>query len=113
VKLAAQGRAPLPMNRFRPNLVIAGIEAHEEDYAAAFDFGGGVLKPVKPCARCSIPSVEQSTGERGPDPLDILQAYRANPKVDGGITFGMNAIVTAGAGQVLRVGQEVDVALAF
>lgn len=112
-KLAAQERAPLPMNRFRPNIVIAGIDAYEEDFAAAFDFGGSVLKPVKPCARCSIPSVDQASGTRGPDPLDILQAYRANPRVDGGIAFGMNAIVTDGAGQVLRVGQDVAVELAF
>ncbi len=112
-KLVTQGRTPLPMNRFRPNIVIDGIGAYEEDYSAAFDFGSSVLTPVKPCARCTIPSVDQASGTRGPDPLDILCSYRTNPKVDGGITFGMNAIVTAGAGQVLRTGQEVDTTLSF
>lgn len=112
-KLKAQGRDMLPMNRFRPNIVINGVEAFEEDYAESYGIGGAKLKPVKPCPRCPIPSIDQATGEFGPDPLDILQGYRANPKVDGGITFGMNTILLEGEGQVLRVGQEVDIALAF
>lgn len=112
-KLQAQGRDALPMNRFRPNLVIGGVDAFEEDYAASITIGAAVLKPVKPCPRCPIPSIDQTTGQIGPDPLDILRTYRVNPKVNGGITFGMNAILLAGAGQVLRVGQEVGVELAF
>jgi uncharacterized protein YcbX len=112
-KLAAQGREALPMNRFRPNLVVAGIEAFEEDYAEAFTAGDAELKPVKPCPRCPMPAIDQATGTFGPDPMDILQTYRANPKVDGGITFGMNAILTKGEGQVLRVGQDIEVTLAF
>ncbi len=112
-KLTAQGRAALPMNRFRPNIVINGIEAFEEDYAESISMGGAKLKPVKPCTRCNVPSIDQTTGEVGSDPLDILRSYRANPKVDGGITFGMNTIVLEGDGQVLRVGQEIDVQLAF
>jgi len=112
-KLTAQGRDALPMNRFRPSLVIDGVEAFEEDYMASLRLGNATLKPVKPCPRCPIPSVDQNTGARGPDPLDILQSYRANPKLDGAITFGMNAIVLSGEGEVLRVGQEVGVDLAF
>lgn len=112
-KLQAQGRDALPMNRFRPNLVINGVEAFEEDYAASIKAGAAILKPVKPCARCPIPSVDQATGLVGPNPLDILQTYRANPKLDGGIAFGMNAILLEGEGQLLRVGQEVEVNLAF
>ncbi|HEY0845344.1 MAG TPA: MOSC N-terminal beta barrel domain-containing protein [Noviherbaspirillum sp.] len=112
-KLKAHGRAPLPMRRFRPNIVISGIEAFEEDYAASLAVGAARLKPVKPCARCQIPSVDETTGEFGPDPLDILRTYRANPKVDGGIAFGMNTIVLEGTGEVLRIGQELDVSLAF
>ncbi len=112
-KLAARGRNALPMNRFRPNLVLDGIGAFEEDYAASIQIGDTVLKPVKPCARCIIPSIDQSTGEIGPNPLDILQTYRANPRLNGAITFGTNVMLLAGEGQVLRVGQEADVALAF
>lgn len=112
-RLTAQGRASLPMNRFRPNLVIDGVEAFEEDYIESLRIGQATLQPVKPCARCPIPSVDQATGSVGPDPLDILRSYRANPKVDGGITFGMNVLLQSGAAQVVRVGQEVDITLAF
>lgn len=112
-KLQAQGRAALPMNRFRPSIVIDGVAPFEEDFAAAIRIGAARIKPVKPCARCPIPSVDQATGEVGPDPLDILRSYRVDPEVDGGITFGMNAIVLEGDGQLLRVGQPVAVELAF
>ncbi|MRV73014.1 MOSC domain-containing protein [Duganella sp. FT92W] len=112
-KLAAAGRAPLPMNRFRPNIVIAGVEAFEEDYAESLRIGDVLLKPVKPCPRCPMPSVDQATGEVGPDPLDVMQAYRAKEEVDGAICFGMNAIVLEGDGQRLQVGQEIEVTLAF
>jgi len=112
-RLRKAGREAIPMNRFRPNVVIDGIEAFEEDYAESLQIGDAVLKPVKPCSRCPMPSVDQATGQFGPDPLDILQSYRAKPELDGAICFGMNAIVTAGGGARLRVGQEIVVSLAF
>jgi uncharacterized protein YcbX len=112
-RLAAAGRAPLPMNRFRPNLVVDGIAAFEEDYVAAFRAGAAGIRPVKPCARCPIPAVDQATGVPGPDPLDILQGYRAKPQLDGAACFGMNCIVGAGAGSLLRVGQALEATLAF
>ena len=112
-RLLAQGRSPLPMNRFRANVVIAGLEAFEEDYAATIRIGAACLQPVKPCARCPMPSVDQETGRFGPDPLDILQTYRANPLVDGGITFGMNAILAEGEHSIVHVGQAAEVEIAF
>ncbi|QOY94982.1 MOSC N-terminal beta barrel domain-containing protein [Massilia sp. UMI-21] len=112
-KLVRAGRAPLPMNRFRPNLVVGGIDAFEEDYVASFAAAGLALRPVKPCARCPIPAIDQATGIPGPDPLDILHTYRANPRMEGAVCMGMNCIVTAGAGGALRVGQQLDAAIAF
>jgi uncharacterized protein YcbX len=112
-RLLAAGRAPLPMDRFRPNLVVAGLPAFEEDYLALLAAGPVGIQPVKPCARCPIPSIDQATGAAGADPLDILQTYRANPRLDGAVCLGMNCIVTAGAGSLLRVGQELDVDLTF
>jgi uncharacterized protein YcbX len=112
-KCQAQGRAPLPMNRFRTNIVVSGIGPYEEDFANTITIGNAILKPVKPCARCTMPSVDQATGIAGPSPLDILQSYRVNPKVDGGLTFGMNAILSAGDGEKVHIGQQVDIDLAF
>lgn len=112
-KLTAAGREALPMNRFRPNVVVDGIGAFEEDYADSFVFGDASLKPVKPCPRCPIPAVDQATGLPGPDPLDILRTYRSKPALDDAICFGMNCIVTAGDGARLYVGQPVTMTLAF
>jgi uncharacterized protein YcbX len=113
LRLRAAGRDALPMDRFRPNLVITGLEAFEEDYTASLSTGAAEIRPVKPCARCPIPSIDQATGVPGPDPLDILQTYRANPRMDGAVCMGMNCIVSAGAGSVLRVGQELGADLTF
>jgi len=112
-KLRAQGREALPMNRFRPNLVFGDVPPFEEEFAESYRIGDAVLKPVKPCPRCPVPSVDQATGEVGPDPLDILRTYRANPKVGGGVTFGINTILVEGEGRTVRVGQPVEIELAF
>jgi hypothetical protein len=111
-RLVNAGRAPLPMNRFRPNLVVDGIDAYEEDYLDHLDAGGLLIKPVKPCARCPIPAIDQATAIPGPDPLDIMLGYRANPRMDGAVCLGMNCIVVGGAGE-LRVGQVLEESIAF
>lgn len=107
-RLQAQGKPAITMARFRPNLVLSGLEAYEEDHLdeIAFETPEGPLrlKLVKPCARCPIPNVDPQTGERGHEPLDTLTTYRANPVVDGGITFGMNAVIVQGIECGLRVG---------
>jgi uncharacterized protein YcbX len=112
-RLANAGRAALPMNRFRPNLVVDGIEPYEEDYLDTLDAGGLSIKPVKPCARCPIPAIDQATGVAGPDPLDIMLAYRANPRMEGAVCLGMNCILVGGAAGELHVGQILQANLAF
>lgn len=112
-RLVAAGRHPLQMDRFRPNLVVDGLDACEEDFLATLTVGGVEIRPVKPCARCPIPSIDQATGVPGPDPLDILQTYRANPRMEGAVCLGMNCIVTAGAGKELHLGQELTTEIAF
>jgi uncharacterized protein YcbX len=93
---------PLPMNRFRPNLVVAGCEPFEEDRWRAIRIGEVPLQVVKPCDRCVITTTDQETAERGKEPLRTLASYR---KVDGQVLFGQN-VVHHGRGR-LRVGDSV------
>ncbi len=121
VRMGKKGAPPLPMDRFRPNLVLDGLDAYEEDYLDTLTLGapgaGIVLQMVKPCARCEIPGIDQHTGWRDTqwphEPLDTLAQYRADARVDGGLTFGQNAVVLAGIGQLLQLGQTVQPALNF
>lgn len=108
-RLAAHGEPAASMLRFRPNLVVDGLDAHGEDPLdlIAFDTPDGPvrLKVVKPCVRCSVPDVDPSTGVQGHAVGDALAAYRADARADGGITFGMYAVVIDGVGKHLRLGQ--------
>jgi uncharacterized protein YcbX len=111
-RLGAAGHAPVGMLRFRPNIVLAGVEAHDEDRVGAMRIGTGdgasaLIEPVKPCGRCPIPNIDPATATSSREVNDTLQVYRQDPRLDGAITFGMNAIVLEGDGQVLRVGQPV------
>lgn len=106
-------REPLPMNRFRPNLVLSGTEAFEEDFAESIELGDAVIKAVKPCPRCPVPSVDQATGVPGPDPRDVLRSERSDPRLKGQVTFGSNCILLQGEGAILRVGQAAGIVLAF
>jgi uncharacterized protein YcbX len=110
-RLAAGGHAPVGMARFRPNIVLSGIEAHDEDRMDVLRIEGQEgeieLKAVKPCARCPIPNIDPATAQSSPEVGDALQAYRGDERLGGAVTFGMNLIVLRGDGQTLRVGQDV------
>ena len=95
--------APLPMNRFRPNIVIHGLGPHGEDRLNVLSADGCEIRLVKPCVRCSITTTDQTTAEVGKEPLRTLATYRRD-EILKGVTFGMNGIITAGAGTVLAVG---------
>jgi hypothetical protein len=116
-RLAAGGHAAVGMERFRPNVVLADVEAHDEDRLNVLHIATGQgevqLKPVKPCARCPIPNVDPVTAISSPEVGDTLQGYRQDARLNGAVTFGMNAIVLAGAEQVLRTGQVVTASYAF
>ncbi|WP_310734562.1 MOSC domain-containing protein [Azohydromonas caseinilytica] len=113
-RLAARGQPPVTMERFRPNLVLDGLEdAHGEDFIDTLALDGGVrLKLVKPCVRCSIPNVDPVSAEPGDEPGATLATYRADPRMKGGLTFAMNAVIEAGVGATLRVGGAVEATLA-
>ena len=116
-RLAAAGHAPVGMERFRPNIVLSGLEAHDEDRLGTLSIATGgepvELRPVKPCPRCPIPNIDPKTAQSSPEVGDTLQGYRRDDRVGGAITFGMNAIVIRGAEQTLRVGQAVNADWAF
>ncbi len=94
---------PVPMNRFRPNLVVRGGGAFFEDGVSSLRVDGLELRVVKPCDRCVLTTVDQATGQRGVEPLCTLATYR---KRGGEVYFGQN-VVHLGRGR-LRVGQRLD-----
>jgi uncharacterized protein YcbX len=116
-RLAAKGVDAVTMARFRPNLVLDGLDAHGEDYLdeIAFDAPEGPvrLKLVKPCPRCPIPNVDPATGVPGTEPGDTLAAYRADARVDGAVSFGMNAVIVEGLECTLRAGMPGRATLKF
>lgn len=97
--------APLPMNRFRPNLVISGCEAYAEDRWQQIQIDQVVLDIVKPCVRCVITTTDQATGTPiGKEPLKTLATYR---RQSGGVIFGQN-VVHRNQGE-LQVGCPIEV----
>ena len=117
-RMLASGHAAVGIERFRPNVVLAGVGAHDEDRVDLIRVDGGAegevhLQPVKPCARCPIPNIDPATAQSDPAVGDLLRTYRQDKRLDGAITFGMNAIVRQGAGQMLRVGQHIGADLRF
>ncbi len=95
---------PLPMNRFRPNLVIGGGQPYVEDTIGAFAVDGITFRTVKPCDRCVVTTADQATTTRGVEPLRTLATYR---KVGNLVMFGQNT-VHAGTG-TLSVGSPLVV----
>jgi uncharacterized protein YcbX len=83
---------PLPMNRFRPNVVIRGAGAYAEDGWAEVRVGQVTCHAVKACARCVIITTDQRTAARGVEPLETLASYRRVPR---GVLFGQNLVHTA------------------
>lgn len=95
---------PVPMNRFRPNLIVAGCDPFAEDTWKQIKVGDIVFDVAKACSRCSIPGVEQLTGKQGKEPLKTLATYR---RWDHAIWFGQN-LLAHGEG-MLQVGDKVEV----
>lgn len=115
-RLAEAGAEPVTMARFRPNLVLSGLQPWDEDHLdeieVVTDDGPVRLKLVKPCSRCQIPNVDPATGEMQREPGRTLAGFRTDARLKGAVTFGMNAIVLDGAGRTLRAGQAVRASFA-
>jgi len=100
--------APIPMERFRPNLVLEGLSPWAEDRISTLTFEGLVLKLVKPCVRCTIPSLDHETGARSTDPTPALKRFRFSRQLRG-VTFGENAVIAEASGTELRRGSSVTI----
>jgi uncharacterized protein YcbX len=116
-RLAAQGHPSVSMARFRPNVVLSGLHAHDEDRTENIhihtDEGEVLLRLLKPCTRCSIPDIDPSNALSSPEVGQTMMGYRQDARVDGAITFGMNAAGIQGIDHALRVGQRVRADLSF
>jgi uncharacterized protein len=99
---------PLPMNRFRPNIVLDGLPPYGEDRVHEIVADAVTLRAVKLCTRCAITTTDQQTAERSDEPLRTLRQYRFDRSLKG-VTFGQNLILTAGLGHELHVGQQAEV----
>lgn len=92
----------IPMNRFRPNVVIEGATAYADDHWHRIQIGSLEFVNAKPCERCTVTTVDQITGVRGSEPLTTLATYR---RTAGGILMGQNLIHQATG--VIKVGDPV------
>jgi uncharacterized protein len=96
----------VPMQRFRPNLVLDGLPPYGEDRLHEIQCREVRLRIVKPCARCVVTTTDQRSGERtGDEPIRTLKTYRWDAALRG-VIFGQNAIVVSGAGQRINAGSD-------
>jgi len=102
-QLARASEAPVPMNRFRPNVVVSGVEPHAEDTWTSFRVGDVTFDVVKPCERCRVTTIDQATAISSKEPLRTLATYRRRDNV---ITFGQNVVHRRQG--TLRVGDAVE-----
>jgi uncharacterized protein YcbX len=102
--LAAEGERPVPMNRFRPNVLVTGFAPWAEDRWRRIRIGTVSFRVAKPCGRCMVTTTDQTTGERGPQPLKILGAKR---RFGQSLVFGQNIIPDSPG--FIRVGDPVEI----
>ncbi|MFF7871542.1 MOSC domain-containing protein [Streptomyces qaidamensis] len=98
------GEGPLPMNRFRPNVVVAGTSAWAEDDWSRIAVGEVPFRVAKPCGRCVVTTTDQGTGERGHEPLFSLGRHR---RLGGKLVFGQNLVPLSRG--TIRVGDPVRI----
>lgn len=103
-KLNSLAPKVIPINRFRANIELQTIGAHEEDLYGEFSLGAARMRVIKPCARCQVINIDQKTGEQGKEPLKILTKYR---KKMNKIYFGANTILLEEG--VVKVGDVLTV----
>lgn len=105
-ELGTQGLAPVPMNRFRPNVVVRGLQPFAEHRTATLDSEGWSLALVDHCVRCLVTTVDQETGQRDParEPYQTLRRLNPAPGEKSPPAFAQNAVLGSGAGARIAVG---------
>ncbi|HUC01818.1 MAG TPA: MOSC N-terminal beta barrel domain-containing protein [Candidatus Paceibacterota bacterium] len=110
--LNSRTTVPIPMNRFRPNIVVTDCDPYAEDGWDVIDTTEATLKGGKLCVRCPIPTIDQETGLNGKEPLLALSKYRRLPALPGipvkGVVFGKNFACLHHGG--LEIGDILEVA---
>lgn len=105
-RLVASGTEPVPLDRFRPNLVLTGSVAYAEDTWSNLRVGEVDFLCAGPCARCVVVTTDQATGERHAEPLRTLARYRRSPQDPSEVCFGQNLLLNTRHGR-LRLGDPV------
>jgi uncharacterized protein len=116
-RLHLAGQPDITLARFRPNLVLDGLDAHGEDHLDEIAFstpqGEIRLKLVKPCTRCSIPDVDPLTAIEGHAVADVLASYRVDARMQGALTFAMNAVIVSGLDIAFKLGMQGEASFRF
>jgi uncharacterized protein len=107
-RIMETGAEPVPMDRFRTSLVLSGPAAFEEDSWKRIRIGDIVFRSAGPCARCTVTTTDQMTGERGHEPLKTLARFRRDATETTAVNFGQNLIHETKAG-VLKVGDPIEI----
>lgn len=105
-RLREAGEEPVPMNRFRPNLVVGDCPPYAEDTWQQIRLGEVTLRNAGPCARCIVTTTDQETATRDREPLHTLATYRRDSTEPSKINFGVNLIHETKQG-TLRIGDEI------
>lgn len=105
-RIISRGGKPVPMNRFRPNLVVNACEPFDEDRWQRFRIGDIIFRSGGPSVRCIMTTTDQFTGERGKEPLATLATFRRNPKDLSQVLFAQNLIHETRGGS-LNVGDSI------
>ncbi len=109
-ELQVRGHEAVPMNRFRPNLVVRGLAPFAEHHRVEWRGPGYALRLCHPCERCIVTTIDQDTAARHPgrEPYRTLAEINPVPARGGAPAFGHNAILAAGAGRTVRIGDRLE-----
>lgn len=107
-ELALRGHESVPMNRFRPNIVVSGLPAFSENSTGSLRADNFAFELCYPCQRCVVTTIDQDTATKNPDwePYKTLSGINPMPDNRKAPAFGQNAVLETGAGSIIRLGDQ-------